>query len=76
MVAQIVAILALILGDVVVPGLLLVGKAALWVAVITALISAFDYFRRFNFFSGSFTGPKVTPIAPAREHRERRAARR
>ena len=76
MVAQIVAILALILGDVVVPGLLLVGKAALWVAVITALISAFDYFRRFSFFSSSFPGPKVTQIADIREQRERRAARR
>jgi CDP-diacylglycerol--glycerol-3-phosphate 3-phosphatidyltransferase len=76
MVAQIVAILALILGDVVVPGLLLVGKAALWVATITALISAFDYFRRFNFFGSTFSGPKVTPIAPAREQRERQAARR
>src|SRR5438046_194294 len=49
MVAQVVAILALILAH----GtreLLVVGQAALWVVVITALASAADYFRRFNLF--------------------------
>lgn len=52
MVAQVVAILALILGDVYLPGLSLVGRAALWVVVIAALVSGFDYFRRFNGSSG------------------------
>ena len=51
MVAQVVAILALILGH----GqgrefFLLIGQAALWVVVVTALVSAADYFRRFNLF--------------------------
>ena len=27
-----------------------VGQTALWVVVVTALVSAADYFRRFNFF--------------------------
>ena len=49
MVAQVVAILALILG--VEERLQLlgwVGYAALWVVVLTALISAVDYYRRFS----------------------------
>jgi CDP-diacylglycerol--glycerol-3-phosphate 3-phosphatidyltransferase len=48
MVAQVVAILLLILG----PGHLdvcfLLGRVALWVATATALVSAVDYTRRFN----------------------------
>ncbi len=47
MVAQVVAILALILGDVYAMGLITIGHIALWVVVATALISAADYFRRF-----------------------------
>ena len=54
MVAQVVAILALILGDVYLPGLFVVGNAALWVVVVAALVSGADYFRRVN----------VTPAAP------------
>jgi CDP-diacylglycerol--glycerol-3-phosphate 3-phosphatidyltransferase len=48
MVAQVVAILALILGDVYLPRFLQIGRTALWVVVITSLVSAADYFRRFN----------------------------
>jgi CDP-diacylglycerol--glycerol-3-phosphate 3-phosphatidyltransferase len=48
MFAQVVAILALILGDVYLPGLLFIGHAALWVVVVAALVSAADYFRRFS----------------------------
>jgi CDP-diacylglycerol--glycerol-3-phosphate 3-phosphatidyltransferase len=47
MIAQVVAVLALILS----PGqpmLLLLGQGALWVVVAAALVSAADYFRRFN----------------------------
>jgi CDP-diacylglycerol--glycerol-3-phosphate 3-phosphatidyltransferase len=51
MVAQVVAILALILAH----GqdgprwpLYVIGQAGLWVVVVTALVSAADYFRRFN----------------------------
>jgi CDP-diacylglycerol--glycerol-3-phosphate 3-phosphatidyltransferase len=50
MVAQVVAILALILGDVYATGLIWLGDLALWVVVGTALISAGEYFRRSNLF--------------------------
>src|SRR4249920_3481154 len=48
MIAQVVAILALILGDVYLPGFLVIGRAALWVVVALALVSAADYFRSFS----------------------------
>src|SRR5687767_12060585 len=65
MISQVVAILALILGDVYLPNLLVVGRAALWVAVIVALVSAADYFRRF----GGFRGQRVADISVARTQR-------
>jgi CDP-diacylglycerol--glycerol-3-phosphate 3-phosphatidyltransferase len=55
MVAQVVAILALILGDVYQPRLLIVGQVAVWVVVLTALVSAFDYFGRFS----GLVGPRA-----------------
>ena len=48
MVAQVVAILALILAHGQMREFFLIGQAALWVVVVTALVSAADYFRRFN----------------------------
>jgi len=49
MIAQVVAILALILGqEEHLQGLALVGRAALWVVVVTALVSGYDYYRRFT----------------------------
>jgi CDP-diacylglycerol--glycerol-3-phosphate 3-phosphatidyltransferase len=49
MIAQVVAILALILGQQEqLQPLALLGRAALWVVVGTALISGYDYYRRFN----------------------------
>ena len=49
MVAQVVAILALILGEQVhFPPLGLLGRVALWVVVGTALVSGYDYYRRFS----------------------------
>jgi CDP-diacylglycerol---glycerol-3-phosphate 3-phosphatidyltransferase len=48
MFAQVIAILALILGRDHLRGFVVVGEGALWVAVAAALVSAFDYFRRFN----------------------------
>ena len=70
MVAQVVAILALILGDVYLPDLLVVGQAALWVVVAAALFSAADYFRRFS----SLLAPRVTDIEVARHRRTDRKA--
>ena len=48
MVAQVVAVLALILGRDHLGGFLAIGQAALWVVVVAALVSAVDYFRRIN----------------------------
>ena len=53
MVAQVVAILALILGHGPVKEFLVICQAALWVVVVTALVSAADYFRRFNLFGSA-----------------------
>ena len=48
LVAQVVAIMVLILGRGHMRGLFVVGQIALWVATIAALVSALDYYRRFQ----------------------------
>jgi len=68
MVAQVVAILALILAHGQMPGTFLIGQAALWVVVATALVSGADYFRRFNAILNS----RVAPF-PARRSSDRKA---
>ncbi len=73
MVAQVIAILALIIGDRGDrhwAGFLVIGHAALWVVVVTALVSAGDYFRRFNLRQPA----PVTDISVAREQRSGRRA--
>jgi CDP-diacylglycerol--glycerol-3-phosphate 3-phosphatidyltransferase len=65
MVAQVVAVLALILSQGQ-PEFLLVGQAALWIVVATALVSAADYFRRFN----AILSPRVAQFPVAREQRD------
>jgi len=47
LVAQVVAILILILGQGHMRGFYVLGQVALWVATIAALVSAVDYYRRF-----------------------------
>jgi len=47
MVSQVTAVLLLILGEHV-PTFAFLGRIALWIALIAALASAFDYYRRFN----------------------------
>ena len=53
MIAQVVAILALILSSAgpAADALWWIGQAALWLVLGAALVSAADYFRRFNLFS-------------------------
>jgi CDP-diacylglycerol---glycerol-3-phosphate 3-phosphatidyltransferase len=65
MVAQVIAILALILahGAQSARSLFLLGQAALWVVVVAALVSAADYFRRFN----GMQSPRVADFTAARE---------
>ena len=49
MVSQVIAILALILGEEEhFQPLALLGRLALWVVVATALVSGYDYYRRFS----------------------------
>jgi len=48
MVAQVAAILILILGQGNLRGFFVVGQVALWVATVAALVSAIDYARRIN----------------------------
>jgi CDP-diacylglycerol--glycerol-3-phosphate 3-phosphatidyltransferase len=48
MVSQVVAILLLILGDQHLQALVFLGRIALWVAVVAAVASGMDYYRRFS----------------------------
>ncbi len=74
MVAQVVAILALILGDVYLPGLVVVGNVALWVVVVAALVSGADYFRRVN-LSAAGRGPDAV-VPPAAKEASSRSSQR
>jgi CDP-diacylglycerol--glycerol-3-phosphate 3-phosphatidyltransferase len=74
MVSQVVAILLLILGWERMPVLLLMGQAALWVVLAASLVSAIDYFRRFNYAMSP--SPKVTDINEARAARRTEYAAR
>ena len=66
MIAQVVAILALILGSAGLEPLLWLGWFALWAATIAALISAADYFRHFNRLPAMRGMPREVrdPLAP------------
>jgi CDP-diacylglycerol---glycerol-3-phosphate 3-phosphatidyltransferase len=74
MIAEVVAILALILSRQGANGemneLYVLGQVALWVVVAAALVSGADYFRRFNLV----LGPRVADISAAREQRSDRKA--
>ena len=61
MVSQVVAILLLILApvDERLSAFVLLGRVALWVAVLTAVASGIDYYRRFNHVLG-----RVAPSSP------------
>jgi CDP-diacylglycerol--glycerol-3-phosphate 3-phosphatidyltransferase len=66
MIAQVVAILALILGRDRLQGFFVVGEVALWVVLATAVISGIDYYRKFN----SVLSARVAEVkaAPERKH--------
>ncbi len=63
---QVVTIIALILGDVYWPDLLVIGQIGLWVVVALALASAADYFRRYS----QLLNRRVTDISVARDRRK------
>jgi len=67
MVAQVVAILVLILSLGQPREVFIVGSIALWVATITAIISAVDYSRRFNAMLGRPVSPAGPVLATSRE---------
>ena len=66
MVAEVVAILALILAHGGVYSFYVLGQVGLWVVMATALASAADYFRRFNLVQNA----RVTDINVARDRRK------
>jgi len=65
MVTEVIAILALILGHDRSGAIYLIGQVALWLVVAAALVSAADYFRRFNVILGprlgDFDSTRETP---------------
>jgi CDP-diacylglycerol---glycerol-3-phosphate 3-phosphatidyltransferase len=63
MVVEVVAILALILGHDRSGSLFLIGQVALWLVVAAALVSAADYFRRFN----TILAPRLVDIETPRK---------
>ena len=66
LVAQVAAILILILGKGHMQGFFVVGQVALWIATVAALVSAVDYSRKFNVIMGMRPAPvDETPAAQA-----------
>ena len=70
MVVEVGAILLLMLGNQVWLFLLL-GQVALWMVLVTALVSAADYYRR---YSRVLSNPKVVDFETARQRAESRRA--
>jgi CDP-diacylglycerol--glycerol-3-phosphate 3-phosphatidyltransferase len=62
MVSQVVAIMLLILASEDLPLFLTLGRLALWIAVLTAVASGVDYYRRFNHV---LTGREPAPARSA-----------
>lgn len=73
MASQVVAILLLILGWERMPFLLVAGQAALWVVLGTALLSAFDYYRRFSRAMNAIATVADFSAAKARAEERKRA---
>jgi CDP-diacylglycerol--glycerol-3-phosphate 3-phosphatidyltransferase len=67
LISEVVAILALILGRYHVRQLIVIGQVALWVVLVTAVISGFDYYRRFSRLilkAVAVSSASSTPSAP------------
>jgi CDP-diacylglycerol--glycerol-3-phosphate 3-phosphatidyltransferase len=71
MAAQVTAILLLILGWERMPALLVLGQAALWVVLVTAVISAIDYYQDFQ-RAMSARAAKVADFEAAKSAREKK----
>jgi CDP-diacylglycerol--glycerol-3-phosphate 3-phosphatidyltransferase len=70
MASQVTAILLLLVGAGPLPWLLPAGRAALWVVMAMAVISAADYYRRFQ----RLVNARVTDVSIARARSDRRAS--
>jgi len=71
MASQVTAILLLLLGWERVPLLVALGRGAMWVVLITALVSAVDYYQGFQRAMLS-RGAKVTDFEAAKSAREKK----
>ena len=71
MASQVTAILLLIIGWERWPALLILGRGAMWVVLITALISAFDYYQGFQRAMLSRSA-KVADFESAKSAREKK----
>ena len=71
MAAQVTAILLLLLGWERLPLLVVLGQAAMWVVLVTALVSAFDYYQEFQRAMLS-RGEKVADFETAKSAREKK----
>jgi CDP-diacylglycerol---glycerol-3-phosphate 3-phosphatidyltransferase len=71
MIAQVVAILALILSSAgnLPDALWWIGQAALWLVLVAALVSAADYFRRFSLFARPDVRQDAHPTVVTRDDR-------
>ena len=87
MVSEVVAILALILGQDHLQQFFVLGTIALWIAMLTAVASGVDYYRRFNHVLGQGAKPEpptrstshvLKHVAPSTPHvaRDEHVARR
>jgi CDP-diacylglycerol--glycerol-3-phosphate 3-phosphatidyltransferase len=65
MASQVTAILLLLLGWGPVPALAIVGYVALWVVMVAAVVSAIDYYRRFQ----SLLSARVVDVNVVRERK-------
>jgi len=73
MASQVTAILLLILGWERVPALLVLGQAALWVVLLTAVVSAVDYYQGFQRAMSS-RAEKVADFETAKSAREKKVS--
>jgi CDP-diacylglycerol--glycerol-3-phosphate 3-phosphatidyltransferase len=66
MVSQVTAILLLIVGSGPLPALAPIGRLTLWIVMLTAVVSAIDYYRRFQLLLNA----RVTDVNVARNTRK------
>jgi CDP-diacylglycerol---glycerol-3-phosphate 3-phosphatidyltransferase len=75
MVSQVAAILILILGQGHLAGFAVLGPVALWIATISALVSAADYARRINLIVAAPAAVAPQPVPPPAVEPARAASR-